>query len=121
MKKIGVGLLAGLILSAGVGVFTASKSDNDVLREMRDRADIEDLMWRYTRALDTSDGDAYAATYTTDGQFGAGANPTKGREALAALRAEREVGRSVEPARAACHCQGRVDTEASAVRCGTVK
>src|SRR5436190_15917931 len=85
MKKIAVGLLAGLILSAGVGVFTASKSDNDVLREARDRAEIEDLMWRYTRALDTSDGVAYAATYTTDGQFGAGANATKGREALQKL------------------------------------
>ena len=85
MKRVGAGILAGLLLSAGVGVFTASKSDNDVLRETRDRADIEDLMWRYTRALDTSDGDAYAATYTTDGQFGAGANATKGREALKKL------------------------------------
>ena len=85
MKKVGVGILMGLILSAGVGVFTASKSDNDVLREARDRAEIEDLMWRYTRALDTSDGDAYAATYTTDGQFGTGANATKGRDALKKL------------------------------------
>ena len=39
-------------------------------------------MWRYTRALDTGDGTAYAATYTVDGQFGAAANATKGREAL---------------------------------------
>ena len=85
MKRVGAGILAGLLLSAGVGVFTASKSDNDVLREVRDRVEIEDLMWRYTRALDTSDGDAYAATYTTDGQFGAGANATKGREALKKL------------------------------------
>ena len=85
MKKFGVGILAGLVLSAGVGVFTASKTDSDVLRETRDRAEIEDLMWRYTRALDTSNGEAYAATYTTDGQFGAGGNATKGREALAKL------------------------------------
>ena len=39
-------------------------------------------MWRYTRALDTGDGTTYAATYTVDGQFGAGANATKGTEAL---------------------------------------
>ena len=94
MKKVGAGILAGLLLSAGVGVFTASKSDNDVLREMRDRADIEDLMWRYTRALDTSDGDAYAATYTTDGQFGAGANATKGREALKKLAGGQRAARA---------------------------
>ena len=31
MRKIGIGILMGLVLSAGVGVFTASKSDNDVL------------------------------------------------------------------------------------------
>jgi len=85
MRKIGIGILMGLVLSAGVGVFTASKSDNDVLREARDRSEIEDLMWRYTRALDSSDGAAYAATYTTDGQFGTGANATKGREALQKL------------------------------------
>jgi 3-phenylpropionate/cinnamic acid dioxygenase small subunit len=85
MRKYSIGMLMGLVLSAGVGVFTASKSDNDVLRETRDRAQIEDLMWRYTRALDTGDGAAYAATYTADGQFGTGANATKGREALQKL------------------------------------
>ena len=51
-------------------------------RETRDRAEIEKLMWQYARALDTENADAYAATYTPDGQFGTGANATKGREAL---------------------------------------
>ena len=64
---------------------TAQKSDSDVLREMRDRAEIEDLMWRYTRALDTGNGAAYAAAYTPDGQFSAGTNVTKGRDALMKL------------------------------------
>ena len=98
MRKIGIGILMGLVLSAGVGVFTASKSDNDVLREARDRGDIEDLMWRYTRALDTSDGVAYAATYTTDGQFGTGANATKGREALQKLAGGQPAAASATPA-----------------------
>src|SRR5205085_4011192 len=61
---------------------------SDVVREMRDRAQIEDLMWRYTRALDSNDADAYAATYTADGQFGAGANPTKGHDALRKMIAD---------------------------------
>jgi hypothetical protein len=51
-------------------------------REARDRAEIEDLMWRYARALDTLNPDAYAAVYTPDGQFGTGANATKGHAAL---------------------------------------
>ena len=47
-----------------------------------DREAIEALMWRYARALDTANADAYAALYTEDGQFGIGDNATKGREAL---------------------------------------
>lgn len=81
MKKVGVAVLAGLVLTAGV-VYTASKSDGDVLREVRDRQEIEDLMWRYARALDTNDGEAYSLVYTPDGQFTAGTNATKGRDAL---------------------------------------
>ena len=47
-----------------------------------DREAIEALMWRYARALDTFNPEAYAAVYTEDGQFGVGENATKGREAL---------------------------------------
>jgi uncharacterized protein (TIGR02246 family) len=51
-------------------------------REARDRAQIEALMWRYVRALDTGNAEAYASVYTPDGQFGSGPNATKGRAAL---------------------------------------
>lgn len=85
MKNFGLGVLVTLVFSAGA-VYTAQKpSDDQVLREARDRAEIEDVMWRYTRALDTGNGEAYAAVYTPDGQFGTGANATKGREALMKL------------------------------------
>ena len=53
-----------------------------MLREARDRQQIDEVMWRYARALDTGDADGYAALYTTDGQFSSGANATKGRDAL---------------------------------------
>jgi len=87
MKKLGMAVSAALVLTAGV-VFTASKSDTDVLREVRDRQEIEDLTWRYARALDTNDAEAYAAVYTPDGQFGTGANATKGRDALKKMIAD---------------------------------
>ena len=64
------------------GPTTLFGEDNSA-REARDHAEIEALMWKYTRALDKGDGATYASTYTADGQFGAGANATKGREALA--------------------------------------
>lgn len=60
-----------------------------------DREAIEGLMWRYARALDTFNPDAYAAVYTEDGQFGVGDNATKGRAALRRMIAafnEREAG-----------------------------
>ncbi len=39
------------------------------LQESHDRAAIEDLMWRYVRAIDGWDADAYAAVFTEDGSF----------------------------------------------------
>ena len=60
----------------------AVAADVDVLRQAQDRAQIEKLMWRYIRALDTGNAEAYASAFTPDGQFGTGANATKGREAL---------------------------------------
>ena len=75
-----------LIVVAIVGAIafasTQLGAQDNTSREARDRAEIDALMWRYVRALDTRNGEAYAAVYTPDGQFGSGANATKGRAAL---------------------------------------
>ena len=76
-KRRYVALLLGLAL---VALPAAAQSAFE--REAKDRAGIEKLMWQYARALDTENADAYAATYTPDGQFGVGANAVKGRDAL---------------------------------------
>ena len=88
MKQFGFGVLITLVLSAGVAYTAQKGGDDDVLRQVRDRAEIEDLMWRYTRALDTNDADGYAGVYTPDGQFGTGTNATKGRDALRKMVAD---------------------------------
>ena len=85
MKNFGAGVLVALVFTAGVAYSQKQPSNDQVLREARDRAEIEDLMWRYARALDTGNGDAYAAVYAPDGQFGTGANASKGTEALKRL------------------------------------
>ena len=85
MRNLVAGVVLGALTFTAGAVFTASKSDNDLLREARDRQQIEELMWKYARALDTGNAEAYAALYTVDGQFGAGANATKGRDALAKM------------------------------------
>ena len=84
MKAIKWGLGALVVCAVAFATTTLFGEDN-AAREARDRADIEALMWKYTRALDSGDGATYASTYTVDGQFSAGANATKGREALANL------------------------------------
>jgi uncharacterized protein (TIGR02246 family) len=73
--------MAAFVLMALPGT-RAFAADSDMLREAQDRAQIETLMWKYVRALDTENAEAYAAVYTPDGQFGTGATATKGREAL---------------------------------------
>ena len=78
MRNIRIGIA---IATVCMFAFTSRVVVGQDARE-KDRAEIEELMWRYTRALDTGDGTTYAATYTEDGQFAAGANATKGREAL---------------------------------------
>jgi uncharacterized protein (TIGR02246 family) len=98
MQKFGLGVLVALVFSAGV-TYTAQKTDDQLLREVRDRAEIEDLMWRYTRALDTTDAAAYAAVYTPDGQFGTGTNATKGREALTKMVADLRATRVANEAK----------------------
>ena len=85
MRNFGIGVVVAMMFSAGVAYSQKQPSNDQVLREARDRAEIEDLMWRYARALDTGNGEAYAAAYTPDGQFGTGANATKGTEALKRL------------------------------------
>ena len=68
-----------------LGASVALIGEDSTARETRDRHEIEALMWKYTRALDKGDGATYASTYTADGQFGTGANASKGSEALSKL------------------------------------
>jgi uncharacterized protein (TIGR02246 family) len=86
------------VLSAGVS-FQARASDADVLRQSQDRAEIEALMWRYVRALDTLNEDAYAEVFTPDGQFGTGEKAAKGRDALRKVVTDVKKGRAEREAK----------------------
>ncbi|MFO1399660.1 MAG: nuclear transport factor 2 family protein [Steroidobacteraceae bacterium] len=76
-----------------------ARRDGDVVRELRDRNAIEALMWRYVRALDALDPDAYAATYTADGRFIAGAMTAAGSDALKKIIADYRQARTDRLAR----------------------
>jgi uncharacterized protein (TIGR02246 family) len=87
MTQMRILAVAAIVGTIGFASTQLGAQDN-AAREARDRADIEALMWRYTRALDTANAEAYAAAYTPDGQFSAGTNPTKGRAALTKMVAD---------------------------------
>ncbi|MCC6202431.1 MAG: nuclear transport factor 2 family protein [Gammaproteobacteria bacterium] len=77
------GLLLGVL--GGLPATAADEARDDeaaLLREVRDRQQLEELMWRYARSLDGLDAATYAALYTEDGEFVSPAGSTKGRTAL---------------------------------------
>lgn len=103
MRNIFIGIAVGVLIAAGMSWTTSAAGDTE--QQMKDRAEIEALMWRYTRALDGYDPDGYASVYMPDGQFGTGANATKGRDALRKMvadlkqrRAENEAKGQRQPA-----------------------
>ena len=76
--------LAGIVALLFVALFSyrAVAARNTAQARAEDRAQIENLMWNYSRALYAQNPDAYAALYAPDGQFGTGTNAVKGRDAL---------------------------------------
>ena len=97
-------IIAVCTLSAGflqIAALPAHADDAQLLQEMRDRAAIEALMWRYVRALDTLDADAYAAVFTPDGKFGSGQTAREGRAALKDMVNEIKAGRTEREANGA--------------------
>jgi hypothetical protein len=83
MSRMGT-VAAVCVVAALAFASTRLGAQDDAAREARDRAQIDELMWKYVRALDTLSADAYAANYTPDGSFGA----TKGRDALKKMVAD---------------------------------
>jgi uncharacterized protein (TIGR02246 family) len=95
MRTLTVLTLAGLALGAsGLAV-----ADDLAPAREQDRAAIEALMWRYVRALDSMDPEAYAAAYTEDGSFGSGSRAETGRAALAKMVADLKKGRDERAAK----------------------
>ena len=100
-KTASAAMSAILILASPVISKAAEAKD---VREARDRAQIAELMWNYTRALDTLNEDAYVRAYTPDGAFGKTKGPAALRKMVTDLkkgRAEREA--KGEPESGAMH------------------
>jgi predicted SnoaL-like aldol condensation-catalyzing enzyme len=85
-----------MTLPTGPGPQAAAPADPQALAQrMKDREEIEALMWSYDRALDTYNAEAYAAKFTPDGAFG----QVKGREALHKMIADLKQGQDARRAK----------------------
>ncbi|MEJ0038049.1 MAG: nuclear transport factor 2 family protein [Gammaproteobacteria bacterium] len=66
MFKTLLGSVVVTLLALGVAPVSRA-SDADIIREAKDRADIDVLIWKYVQALDNLDEDAYPTFFTEDG------------------------------------------------------
>jgi uncharacterized protein (TIGR02246 family) len=87
-----------MIAVMALGAQAAFADDAAALREAQDRAAIEALMWRYVRALDSLDPDAYAAVFTEDGKFKSGSTQHEGRADIKAMVADLKKNRDARAA-----------------------
>jgi hypothetical protein len=68
-------MLKSLLASAAIAMLALSfapasyASDADIIREAKDRADIDVLIWKYVQALDNLDEEAYPTFFTEDGSI----------------------------------------------------
>ncbi len=81
MSRLTLGLAGAAVLAASFAC-NGYAAESDALQAAQARAEIQALMWRYVRALDSLNADAYAAAFTEDGQFGVGPSAEKGRAEL---------------------------------------
>jgi len=106
-KRLRVLAFGTLLLAATVGLdcmiptpsAAAPARDAELIVQTRDRAEIDALMWRYVRALDSLDENAYADCYTADGSFGTGPRAEKGREALKKMIVDLKKGNAERAAK----------------------
>lgn len=93
-------------ISIATGFFgpAARAQSADVLRQLQDRAEIEELVARYVKALDTLDGDMYAGVFTEDAVYDVTGTMHEGRDAIRKIVTDlresraRDEARGIEPA-----------------------
>lgn len=75
---VAVAMLLVAVPGPALAQDAATLTPEQLVQRQADREAIEALMWRYDRALDHYDAEAYAANFTPDGAFG----PVQGHAAL---------------------------------------
>lgn len=82
-------------IAATVVVLGASScaQPDDTLRELQDRAEIQELVARYITAVDTLDADGYANVFTEDAVYDVTGTVYEGRAAIRAIVTDMQAAR----------------------------
>jgi uncharacterized protein (TIGR02246 family) len=72
----------------------AQAQTSQIIRQLQDRAEIEDLVARYVTALDTLDADAYASVFTEDAVYDVTGTVYKGRAAIRKIVTDLQASRA---------------------------
>jgi len=94
-RAISIILVSFAIVFFGVPVYAQTA---DPLRELQDRAEIEELVARYVTALDTLDADAYANVFTEDAEFDVTGTVYEGRTAIRKIVTDLQASRDRDQA-----------------------
>jgi hypothetical protein len=99
MLKTFAGFVVATVLTLGFASASLA-ADADVIREAKDRADIDKLIWDYVQALDNINVDAYPTFFTQDGSICCEHNHTyKGRTEIRKLLEEVKQSRDEQIAK----------------------
>src|SRR5262245_26801205 len=80
LRVLAVAFAGALALAGSVlPLVPAASADAPAASELLDRAAIQNLVVKYTIALDTLDADLYASVFAEDAEFTFGGNTYKGR------------------------------------------
>ena len=100
----GTALLALTLALVLPGRDTRAQSP-DAVRQLQDRAEIQELVARYVTALDTRDADMYADVFTEDAVYEVTGTVYRGRAAI------RKIVTDLQDARARSEAQGTTPTD----------
>ena len=76
----------------------AQAAEPPTVSELQERAAIQNLVVRYTIALDTLDADAYESVFAPDAEFSFGGNTFKGRQQIRGIVTGIQEQRAGQPA-----------------------
>jgi uncharacterized protein (TIGR02246 family) len=93
-KSKSVALFVFVASAIGCASAPAQAQTNEIIRQLQDRAEIEELIARYVTALDTLDADAYASVFTEDAEYDVTGTVYEGRAAIRKIVTDLQASRA---------------------------